>query len=633
VTTTQILRQLLPFAWHRRGSMCLVAVFMIANVGVVALAPWPLKVIVDNALGGKPLEGTLGAIFEALPGDPTREALLWWATAATVLIFVLRWALNLATQWAGVRFGQRLSYDVAGALFAHLQRLSLRYHSRHGVGSSIRRITTDSECVATIIQSALLPLATAVVTIATMLSIMWQLDPTLTLVSLGVIPLMVFTIRHFAGPMADRSYDQQVAEGEMYETLEQTLTGLPVVQAFQREELGDARFALNTEQIMRATIAMTWAQFHFKILIGTATAVGTAAVFWLGAEHGLSGELTVGTLLVFLAYLGSFYGPLEEVSYSSTTITEAAGSARRVLEALNAEPEVREAPDAVAVAGVRGEVAYDGVSFGYDDSRWVLSDVSFTADPGQVVAIVGATGAGKSTLVSLLPRFFDPDAGRVSIDGHDLRDLTLNTVRSNVSLVLQESFLFPFSLAENIAYGRPGASQDEIEAAARAANAHDFISRLPDGYDTVVGERGATLSGGERQRVAIARALLKDAPILILDEPTSALDAHTEHLLLEALERLMAGRTTLIIAHRLSTIRAADQILVLDNGRIIERGTHHQLVAEHGSYARMHGIQHGAPQADAPVAEPAPWAARPRRVPRPWLQRLMKAAGMREAAR
>jgi ATP-binding cassette, subfamily B, bacterial len=302
---------------------------------------------------------------------------------------------------------------------------------------------------------------------------------------------------------------------------------------------------------------------------------------------------------VFLAYVGRLQHEFGGVTGIYTQLQGARASIDRVLAILDGREDVADGP--VSLPSVRGEVRYEQVSFGYDADRRVLDDVSFSAMPGQVVAIVGATGAGKSTLVSLLPRFFDPDGGRVLLDGHDLRELKIADIRKSVSLVLQESFLFPFSIAENIAYGRPGATRDEIEDAARAANAHAFISALPDGYDTVVGERGATLSGGERQRVAIARALLKDAPVLILDEPTSALDAETEHLLLEALERLMAGRTTLIIAHRLSTIRNADQILVLEHGRILEHGTHQQLLDHHGTYARMHGYQH---------APPARWSAR-----------------------
>jgi ATP-binding cassette subfamily B protein/subfamily B ATP-binding cassette protein MsbA len=320
-------------------------------------------------------------------------------------------------------------------------------------------------------------------------------------------------------------------------------------------------------------------------------------VFWVGADQALSGTLSVGTILVFIAYLGSLYAPVHDVSHASGTINEALGSALRVVEVLDARAEVVDRVGARGLAGVRGAVAVEGVWFGYEPGRPVLRGVSFSAAPGEVVAVVGPTGAGKSTLVSLLPRFFDPDRGRVLLDGHDVRDVRLGDVRGSVSLVLQESFLFPFSVAENIAYGRPGASREEIVEVARAANAHEFVSRLPEGYDTVVGERGATLSGGERQRLAIARALLKDAPVLILDEPTSALDAETEAALLEALERLMVGRTTVVIAHRLSTIRGADQILVLRDGEIVERGGHDELLGSDGHYARMHHLQHGTVEA------------------------------------
>ena len=593
LTGRLLVRRLAPFAWHRRGAMTLVVATTLTDVGLTLLQPWPLKVLVDNVLRGRPTTGALHSVFVALPGPASREALLWWTVAATVVLFLLTWAAGLAAEWARVRFGERLAYDVAGALFGHLQRLSLRFHTRHGVGSLIRRIMDDSGSIGTVIQDAAIPAATAVVTLVVMVVIMLRLDALLTLMALAVIPAMALAMRRYSAPMADRSYEQQEAEGLLYETVEQTLSGLPVVQAFGQEPAADRRLAADIDRIMEATIRMTWAQFRFKIALGAITALGTVAVFYVGAQHVLSGRLQLGTIIVFLAYLGSLYSPLHDVSHSSSTVSEAIGSARRVVEVLDAPADVVDRPGAVRPGGVRGDVRFEGVWFGYVPGRPVLRGVSFAARPGEVLAVVGPTGAGKSTLAGLLPRFFDPDEGRVSLDGRDVRELRLESVRASVSLVLQESFLFPFSIAENIAYGRPGASRAEIEAAARAANAHEFVCRLPDGYETVVGERGATLSGGERQRVAIARALLKDAPVLVLDEPTSALDAETEESLLAALERLMEGRTTIVIAHRLSTIRRADLILVLRDGRIVERGSHDELVALGGQYARMHAIQHG----------------------------------------
>jgi len=386
LTGTLLVRRLAPFAWHRRGAMMLVVATTLTDVGLTLLQPWPLKVLVDNVLGGRPTTGVLHSVFVALPGPASREALLWWTVAATVVLFLLAWAAGLAAEWARVRFGERLAYDVAGALFGHLQRLSLHFHTRHGVGSLIRRIMDDSGSIGTLIQDAAIPAATAVVTLVVMVVIMLRLDALLTLMALAVIPAMALVMRRYSAPMADRSYEQQEAEGLLYETVEQTLTGLPVVQAFGQEPAADRRLAADIDRIMEATIRMTWAQFRFKLTLGAITALGTAAVFYVGAQHALSGRLQLGTIIVFLAYLGSLYSPLHDVSHSSSTVSEAIGSARRVVDDQSrhaSEPGgAARAADVAAGTGDEGDRVHRQA--GRDDHRSL----------GHRVHAVGTAGRG-----------------------------------------------------------------------------------------------------------------------------------------------------------------------------------------------------------------------------------------------
>jgi ATP-binding cassette, subfamily B, bacterial len=597
-----IARWAAPFALRRWKGLLLVLAVMLLRVGFDVLRPWPMKVIVDYVLGDKVMSGFLARGFAVFSAVPSPQLIVLLCIAATVVFYLAGWGMGLVTTMANISFGQRMVYDLAAKLFAHIQRLSLRFHTTSTVGDLIRRVTSDCGCVSVIIKDGVLTIITSVVTLLTMFVVMWKISPMLTLLSLGVLPLIVLALKVCMKPMQERSYVQQEQEAKIYEVIEQTLSSVSVVQAFGAEAREEARFRAATAGTLAAAVSLTNVQLLFKILLGFATATGTAAILWVGTRQALAGAVTVGDLLVFLAYLASLYGPIEAMMYSPATIQGASGSARRVLEVLQRDQDVNDAPNAKPMGRAKGHVTMEAVRFGYLKDRIVLDDVSLEARPGETIAIVGPTGAGKSTLAGLLLRFFDPWSGKVTLDGEDLRNLKVEDLRKQVAMVLQEPFLFPRTIAENIAYSRPGATVAEVESAARAANAHEFIVKLPKGYDTQIGERGATLSGGQRQRLAIARALLKDAPVLILDEPTSALDAATETLLLEALARLMTGRTTFIIAHRLSTIRNATGIVVLENGKVVETGSHEKLLEKGGLYAKLYRLSVGSSET-APTGE------------------------------
>jgi ATP-binding cassette subfamily B protein/subfamily B ATP-binding cassette protein MsbA len=590
--------RLLPYARRHWRGLGVVLATMGLSVALDLLRPWPMKILVDNVLGREPAPPWLrdGA---GLPAPEGAEGLLLWVCVGTVLIFLAGAVMSMVSAVASITFGQRTAYDLGADLFRHLQRLSLLFHARRPLGDTVGRVTGDTYCVQLYITGTLLPLLQAALTLAGMFLIMWQLEPVLTLLALGVTPFLAALLRLFGRPMKRRHRFRRDLEGHLMSLVEQVLGAIPVVQAYTREELEEERFRRTAEDTVAAYRRSVMADMWFKLLVGLVTACGTAAIMWLGARYALRGQVTVGTVLVFLAYLAALYAPLSSMVYTASTWHTAAANADRVLEILDLTPDVSDRPGAADVA-LEGHVRFEGVSFGYALEP-VLKGVSLEARPGEVIAVVGPTGAGKTTLLNLLVRFFDPWSGRVTVDGHDLRGLQVQSLRRQVALVLQEPFLFPLSVAENLAYGRPDATREQVVEAAVAANADGFIRRLPQGYDTVIGQKGATLSGGEKQRLSIARALLKGAPILILDEPTSALDAHTESLLLGALERLMAGRTTFIIAHRLSTIRNADRILVLEDGEIVEQGRHGELLALGGLYARLYRQQMEIARHDAPA--------------------------------
>jgi ATP-binding cassette subfamily B protein/subfamily B ATP-binding cassette protein MsbA len=492
-----------------------------------------------------------------------------------------------------VQAGLAMMSDLRCRLYEHLQRLSLVFHERRAVGDAIYRVTGDTFSIQTMFNGGLVPLLTSALTLGGILTIMLQFDVLLTLLALAVAPGLLLTIRHFNRRIAASSIEYHERESKVSALTQESLAAIRTVQAFAREEDEVRRFDTGVAQSVAANLRMTRAQTASAFVTGLITAAGTVAMWWVGGDRVLAGRLSVGEVLVFTSYVGMLYGPLNTISGLANSVHGALARFQRVVEILATNPAIADRPDARALTTCRGVVRFERVTFGYEPGKPVLRDVELEARPGQMLALVGASGAGKTTLLSLLLRFYDPQQGRVLVDGADIREFQYRSLRRQIAIVPQEPVLFASTVAENIAYGHPTATRDEIIAAARQAEAHEFITQLSRGYDTPIGERGVLLSGGQRQRLALARAFVKNSPILILDEPTAALDAETEAAVLRALDRLRPGRTVFVVAHRLSTVRSADVVLVLQEGRITERGRHDELVAAGGHYAKLCALQFG----------------------------------------
>jgi len=588
----KLLPYLRPYKW--RVLWAFIQIFLVA--GFELLKPWPLQLVIDDVLGGK--QTSIPLLSQLGPLD-----LLLAAAIGLIIINLgsagLTWLHNVTT----IAVGQGMVNDLRGALYAHLQRLSLAFHSRQKVGDLMYRITADSFAVQTVMMNGLLPIISAVVLLGGMLFVMIPLDPILTLVSLTVVPALFVLIAIFNRKIVAIATEVRDRDSHVYTLVHWAMSSIKVVQAFTKEEEEYRRFMSASRDSLNATLRLYSWQTLYSGMVNSLTAAGTAFVIYVGARSVMGHTLTIGQLVVFVSYLAQLYNPVNQITQSWGLIAGARVGARRSFEVLDTEPDLKDGNRNFPSGGARGDVEWREVRFRYREEMPVLDGISVKAKPGMKVALVGPTGAGKSTLMGLLPRFFDPSGGAVLIDGVDLRDYKLNSLRQQIAMVLQPPLVFPMSVRDNIAYGRPDASDAEIESAARLARIDGLIENLQQRYDTILGDN-ATLSEGEKQRLTIARAILRNAPILVLDEPTSALDVETEAMVMEGINRLTQGRTTFIIAHRLSTVRSADMILVLRDGRIVESGSFDELMRRGGVFSTLYNTQFvDSPHPESPGPE------------------------------
>ncbi len=572
---------------------------LLAASGTAVLQPWPLKMILDNVLGDEtphPWIDAAAAFLGDWFGRPISHKLflLLALCISLLLLHALHGALKVLHTYILVSAGLRMKFRLRCDVFDHLQRLSLGFHHRAPAGDSLYRVTSDTDSVYVAFNYGIVPALGAMVTLGGIACIMLVRDSAVALTAFLMGLPLVILIAAFDRVMMERAQRLNERESDVSSKVQETLDGISAVQAFCREEVENARFRRRAGDSLRADLKLNLLQTGSQAAIDFVLAAGIAAIVWIASTRVLQGRMTAGDVVLVISYIWMLYEPLQEVSYTASYIQIAAGGARRVFDILDTSSEIADAPGAAVFPGrAAGTVVFEDVSFRFPGRRPTLSNVALEVPAGSSLALVGPSGAGKTTLASLLMRFYDPTSGRITLDGKDLRTITLDSLRRNVSLVSQDAILFDASIGENIAYGRPNASPEQIRLAAGQAGAHEFIEALPEKYDTRVGRKGMTLSGGQRQRIAIARAFLKDAPVLVLDEPTSALDPETEILFLETLSRLAKGRTTLLIAHRLSTARWAERIVVLRNGRLAESGSHRELVAQGGIYTRLLRLQSG----------------------------------------
>jgi ATP-binding cassette, subfamily B, bacterial len=576
----EVFRRMRPHLWRLAFALSAVA---LTSAGEV-LKPWPLKIVIDDVLRH-------GAIANAWLASLTRPELLTAACGALVVLYVALAILNVTNNYITIAIGQRMVNELRAQMFDRLQRLSLSFHRRREVGDLMVRIAYDTFSLQTIAMNGIFPVVSSLVMLAGMIIVMFKMDASLTFAAVAVVPLLIILMIAVSRRIDLLASGARIKESRLYTVAHQALAAIHVVQAFTREEESYREFVQSSSESLGETLKLYTFQTFYAGAVNVMIALGTAVVIYIGALHAESGKLTIGDLIVFTTYLASMYAPVNQVFQTYGLIEGAKAGLKRCLELIDIEPDIKDRPNARALGRARGEIEFDNVVFSYDAARPVLKSISFRAEPGQTIAIVGPSGAGKTTMASLAARFYDPLGGIIRIDGIDIRELTLSSLRGNIATVLQPPMVLAGTMRSNIALGRPLATDRQIAQAASMARLDSLISRLPRGLDEIVGQGGHALSEGEAQRVTIARALLKDAPMLIMDEPTSALDTETESMVLDAVHELMRRRTTLVIAHRLSTIQNADLILVLRDGLITERGSFSELLSQRGFFSYLYNLQ------------------------------------------
>jgi len=597
-----LIRSLVRPYW---GTLLIILAAMLVQTAMSVAGPWPLKIILDNVVGSHKLAPWLDDLLRPILTGGSKMQVAAAAAIAAVLISVLGGIASYIANYYTTSVGQWVANDLRLRTYHHLQQLSLSYYDCHETGTLLSTITADVQTIQSFASSSTLGIIVDLFTILGMLFIMLWLSWDFTLIAVAVTPFMLLLVSRFKKAVKKATHEVRKEQSQLVSVVERGLQSMRVVKAFGRQELAEEELAEVSQATVDASLKARRVKALLSPIVAVTVSLCTAIVLWRGSALILAGAMTVGALTVFLSYLNKFFKPVQDLATMTNAIAQAAVGVERIRAVLDADTIIPQRPDAHEPLALTGDIEFDHVAFAYAADAPVLTDVSFHIKAGQMVGVVGPTGSGKSTIAGLIPRFYDPTAGAVKIDGADIRDYKLHALRDQIGYVLQETVLFAGSIRDNIAYGAKDVTQAQILEAAKLANADEFITRMPHGYDTLIGERGETLSGGQRQRIGIARALIRNNPILILDEPTAALDTESEKLVIDALERLMKGRTVITIAHRLSTIRDADKIIVLKDGVVAEEGTHNELLAHGGIYAELYQIQFNAAQSTPAVSAAA----------------------------